>query len=163
MSARCLTPSGTRVGQQVLFRNASGDQRPALITAVLAFGVNLSVFTDGARDGADPDLGAASPGGGRRVRGPVVWLCDVPYDVEAKQAWCRSNDPPAQVAGDPVDWTSMDAYPESACECVCGAAFLSHSKVVVNAKTNRMELRSRRPCPACGRTGELRAARSEPF
>ena len=49
-----------------------------------------------------------------------------------------------------IDWTKLDSYPESTCECACGRVFRSHSTY-----DQHRGLVSRKPCPGCGRDGHL--------
>jgi hypothetical protein len=61
----------------------------------------------------------------------------------------------------PVDWTAFDQYPESTCECACGATYRSHTRAVMVNGSFRIV--ARRACPGCGETvGNVRAARSDP-
>lgn len=57
-----------------------------------------------------------------------------------------------------VDWTNHDRYAENTCHCRCGAVFRSHSKFVMDPP----HIEARKPCPACGRTDDLRKAESDP-
>lgn len=52
-----------------------------------------------------------------------------------------------------IDWSPFDKYSEDTCTCRCGATFRSHAKSVLDGETLR--LRSRKPCPACGRDDNL--------
>jgi hypothetical protein len=65
------------------------------------------------------------------------------------------------------DWSVFDGAPESTCTCRCVYAalkdgdeiptFRSHAKYVGALGA----LRSRKPCPACGRTDNLRSVSSD--
>lgn len=75
----------------------------------------------------------------------------------------------------PVDWSTVDQYPENECRCACGAFFHSHSKFV--STTRKVDsgfpvgssehiaciqvagLVSRKPCPTCG-SHSIRSSRS---
>lgn len=56
-----------------------------------------------------------------------------------------------------IDWSVFDTYPESNCECNCGATFRSHAKFVMSPAHTE----ARKPCPLCGQTDNVRTARSD--
>lgn len=56
-----------------------------------------------------------------------------------------------------VDWSAHDAFTESTIECRCGVFFRSHSRW-----TEGVGIRTRKPCPGCGSSTGMRAARSDP-
>lgn len=59
-----------------------------------------------------------------------------------------------------IDWSVFDKWPESECECRCEEFFQSHAKCAF--LTEAFMLQSRKPCPGCGRSDNLRTVRSEP-
>lgn len=63
-----------------------------------------------------------------------------------------------------IDWSPFDKWSENTCECRCGTVFRSHSKTVMTGATapGHLELRSRKPCPACGRDNLLVRVSSDP-
>lgn len=58
-----------------------------------------------------------------------------------------------------IDWSKFDEDPEMTITCGCGAVFRSHAKFV-NVPEPHVE--TRKPCPACGKTDRVRAARGDP-
>lgn len=58
----------------------------------------------------------------------------------------------------PIDWTVFDKYPENTCECMCGVQWMSHGKFVAAAGG----VVSRKPCPGCGRSDNIRAMYGTP-
>lgn len=59
----------------------------------------------------------------------------------------------------PIDWTPFDKYTENTVDCHCGAAYRSHTKAVIDSGSVRIA--SRRPCPKCGKTDNVRRASSD--
>lgn len=57
-----------------------------------------------------------------------------------------------------IDWSRFDRFTENTCACRCGAEFRSHTTVL----TAPPRLVSRKPCPGCGQTENLRRASSDP-
>ena len=58
-----------------------------------------------------------------------------------------------------IDWSEFNKWPESEITCGCGAVYQSHCKFVNEPKRGTV---SRRPCPGCGRTDDVRQASSPP-
>ena len=59
-----------------------------------------------------------------------------------------------------IDWSVFDQYPESTCDCRCGARFRSHAKVVRD-KENLVTV-TRKPCPDCNENDNCNRVRSDP-
>ena len=59
-----------------------------------------------------------------------------------------------------IDWSGSDKYSEHSCVCDCGGRWQTHIKAV--NVDGQLRLVARKPCPECGLTIGLRAARGEP-
>jgi len=58
----------------------------------------------------------------------------------------------------PIDWSAHDKYSENTCYCRCESVFRSHAKAVFEPTARIV---SRKPCPSCGRTDDLRKIESD--
>jgi hypothetical protein len=59
-----------------------------------------------------------------------------------------------------IDWSPFDSFSENTIECTCGATYRSHSKAVMSG--TRFIIVSRKPCPGCGSSENIRRSSSDP-
>jgi hypothetical protein len=70
------------------------------------------------------------------------------------------------MTADGFDWTKFDGLPESNCTCGCVFASLKDGDFVPTFRSHARffagtGLRSRKPCPSCGRHDNLRQVSSD--
>lgn len=64
------------------------------------------------------------------------------------------------MAGQKINWSLSDKFPEDTVTCKCGAVFRSHVRAVtVDGKVVTI---SRKPCPKCGKDNSFRSVKSDP-
>ncbi len=59
-----------------------------------------------------------------------------------------------------IDWSEFDGIPEHSLGCCCGTSFRGHAKVIYEGEHRGVY--SRVPCPACGRSDQIKRISSDP-